>query len=235
MPKGKSSLKSLLLSQQAKTAERLASAKAAEARDRKERSITGQKGKKKSQYGQEKDGGSNSERERATWGKKLEEQHRGLLPKGAVVGKGKGKGKKEVIGEESQSTPNISKSKGKQRLTYPFEPTDTILLVGEGNFSYSLSLLLPPHSHPAHLVLATAYDDEFTCYEKYPDAKEIVEKIQGLGARVAWGVDAGRLGKCKAVGKGKRWSKIVFNFPHAGKSTAAQCLAVQRTRSVCLA
>ncbi|KAJ9121026.1 hypothetical protein QFC24_005007 [Naganishia onofrii] len=98
----------------------------------------------------------------------------------------------------------------------PFEADDTILLIGEGNFSYALSLLSPPHSHPAHLVLATAYDSEQVCYQKYPDAEDHVRAIRERGARVEFAVDAGKLGKCKAVGRGARWSRIVFNFPHAG-------------------
>jgi 25S rRNA (uracil2634-N3)-methyltransferase len=103
-------------------------------------------------------------------------------------------------------------------LTYPFDATDTILLIGEGDFSYTLSILSPPHNHPAQRVLATAYDSEKECYEKYPAAEETVSKIRALGARVEFGLDAGAIEKCKAVGKAKTWSRIVFNFPHAGES-----------------
>jgi 25S rRNA (uracil2634-N3)-methyltransferase len=99
----------------------------------------------------------------------------------------------------------------------PYDKDDTILLIGEGNFSYTLSLLSPPHSHPAHLVLATAYDTEAVCYEKYPDAAEHVKQIKERGAGVEFGVDAAQLGRCKAIGKQPRWSRIVFNFPHAGE------------------
>lgn len=122
------------------------------------------------------------------------------------------------------------KTKGKERRTYPFESDDTILLIGEGNFSFTLSLLSPPHSHAGHLICATAYDSEEECYSKYPDAEVIVKKIKELGARVEFGVDGRDLEK----GQGKKimmryrksvgverdvglWSKIVFNFPHAGK------------------
>jgi 25S rRNA (uracil2634-N3)-methyltransferase len=105
-----------------------------------------------------------------------------------------------------------------RHLTYPYEATDTILLVGEGDFTYTLSILSPPHNHPAHRVLATAYDSEEECYSKYPTAKETVAQIRVLGARVEFKLDAGAIEKCKAVGKAKTWSRIVFNFPHAGES-----------------
>jgi hypothetical protein len=100
----------------------------------------------------------------------------------------------------------------------PFSPSDTILLLGEANFSFSLSLLsLPPAFRPLpHHILATTYDDEKTCHAKYPDAKAIIEELRAKGVRVEFGVDAGALEKCKTVGKG-RWSKVVFNFPHAGE------------------
>jgi 25S rRNA (uracil2634-N3)-methyltransferase len=105
------------------------------------------------------------------------------------------------------------------RRTIPFARDDTILLLGEANFSFSHSLLLPPHSHPAHQICATSYDSETVCYEKYPDAKGLVGELRELGVKVGFGVDAGELGKSwKVVGKGKRWSRVIFNFPHVGGS-----------------
>lgn len=109
------------------------------------------------------------------------------------------------------------------RQIIPFDKDDTVLLIGEGNFSYTTSLLSPPHSHPAHLVLATAYDTEAVCYEKYPDAAAHVERIRAAGARVEFGVDAAQLSKCRAIGKEPRWSRIVFNFPHAGTFLLLRC------------
>lgn len=118
---------------------------------------------------------------------------------------------------------------GKER-TKLFQPDDTILLVGEGNFSFALSLLNPPYAHPPQLLLATAYDSEKECYEKYPDGKKNVAEIRRIAKRdniVVFGVDAGDLAGNKALrqalrqadGGSKteaRWSKIVFNFPHVG-------------------
>jgi 25S rRNA (uracil2634-N3)-methyltransferase len=99
----------------------------------------------------------------------------------------------------------------------PFTSTDTILLLGEANFSYTLSLIAPPHSIPTHQMLATSYDTERECYLKYPDGEANVTKLREAGVKVEFKVDAGNLEKCKAVGKG-RWSRVIFNFPHAGMS-----------------
>ena len=97
----------------------------------------------------------------------------------------------------------------------PFNSTDTILLLGEANFSYTLSLIAEPHNIPVHQLLATSYDTERECYLKYPDGEGNVKKLRDAGVKVEFKVDAGNLEKCKAVGKG-RWSRVIFNFPHAG-------------------
>jgi len=98
----------------------------------------------------------------------------------------------------------------------PFTVTDTILLLGEANFSYSLSLV-NHHDIPSHQMLATSYDSERECYLKYPDGEANVKALREAGVKVEFKVDAGNLEKCKAVGKG-RWSRVIFNFPHAGTS-----------------
>lgn len=109
---------------------------------------------------------------------------------------------------------------GKSNLppTIPFTPTDTILLIGEGNFSFARALLVDAPAGLEHLppaaVTATSYDSEEDCYAKYPDAKEIVETVRRRGAQVLFNVDATRLHKYPAF-KGRRWDRIVWNFPHA--------------------
>jgi len=122
------------------------------------------------------------------------------------------------------------KSKGKSKLTskpdgsqshpttIPIDNTDTILLLGEANFSFALSLLPPPHSFSPRQICATSYDSEDLCYSKYPDARDHVAELRESGVRVGFGVDAGALEKSKVVGTGKRWSRVVFNFPHVGRS-----------------
>jgi len=111
----------------------------------------------------------------------------------------------------------------KAKTVIPFDKLDTILLLGEANFSYALSLLKPPHNLSGHMICATSYDSEEVCYKKYSDAKGMVEELRSGGVRVVFGVDAGDLpgsvvGKGKEKGKGGRWSRVIFNFPHAGKS-----------------
>lgn len=124
---------------------------------------------------------------------------------------------------DTQKEPKKKSKKSKQSTNpnqlpvVPFTSTDTILLLGEANFSYTLSLISEPHSIPVHQLLATSYDTERECYLKYPDGEGNVKKLRDAGVKVEFKVDAGNLEKCKAVGKG-RWSRVIFNFPHAGMS-----------------
>lgn len=138
---------------------------------------------------------------------------------GVKKGKKRAKAAASKIANEAKSEglEQITKSKAKKKPpTIPFDKQDTILLLGEANFSFSLSLLREPHNLPAHQILATVYDSERTTLEKYPDAAENIRLLKEEGVRVEFGVDAGALEKCKAVGKGRRWSRVIFNFPHVG-------------------
>lgn len=120
----------------------------------------------------------------------------------------------------------LVKGKGKaivpppRRITIPFRASDKILLIGEGNFSFARALVQNPPPqlgslHPANIT-ATAYDTEGECYEKYPDAKEIVVDLKGKGVEVLFGVDGTRLERTPKL-KGRRWDRVVWNFPHAGQ------------------
>ncbi|KAJ7897263.1 hypothetical protein B0H14DRAFT_3853471 [Mycena olivaceomarginata] len=118
---------------------------------------------------------------------------------------------KKQGGAKGKPHPANAKGKGKEvapprRLTMPFRATDKILLIGEGNFSN---------------VTATAYDTEAECYDKYPEAADIVQDLRAAGAEVHFGIDATQLGKVASF-KGRKWDRIVWNFPHAGKGITDQ-------------
>ncbi|KAI0673632.1 hypothetical protein C8Q78DRAFT_1018141 [Trametes maxima] len=120
-----------------------------------------------------------------------------------------------------------AKTKGKAPMspTIPFAASDSILLVGEGNFSFARALALHPPPQleflPAANITATAHDTEEDCFAKYPDAREIVEALRDKGAEILFGVDATKLEKCSAL-KGRKFDRIVWNFPHAGKGITDQ-------------
>ncbi|KIP11754.1 hypothetical protein PHLGIDRAFT_63176 [Phlebiopsis gigantea 11061_1 CR5-6] len=123
-----------------------------------------------------------------------------------------------------------SAAKGKSKATpgpiiIPFQPTDKVLLIGEGNFSFTRALVCdPPPSLqylPSSNVVATAYDTEAQCYEKYPEAQAIVEELRAKGAEIIFGVDATKL-ESKSSLRNRKFDKVVWNFPHAGKGISDQ-------------
>ena len=107
--------------------------------------------------------------------------------------------------------------------TIPFQSTNRILLVGEGDFSFSHSLL---SVHGCFSLVATSYDKKSSVISKYPQAKGHLQALESEACcRVIHGVDASKLGKSGASdGGGKeirkgRFDRIVFNFPHVGGLT----------------
>jgi 25S rRNA (uracil2634-N3)-methyltransferase len=133
--------------------------------------------------------------------------------------------KKKANGKSSSNSNHTSPHTTQQ--TIPFRPTDKVLLVGEGNFSFTRALVrlyqneaaggsgctifMPPAN-----ITATAYDSDEVCYAKYPGSKEIVEEVRKTGVQVFFNVDATRLDKATPL-KGKRFDKVIWNFPHAGE------------------
>lgn len=112
-----------------------------------------------------------------------------------------------------------------RRPTIPFKSTDSILLIGEGNFSFACALIQSPALEldiPPTNITATAYDSEQECYQKYPEAKLIVSNLRSSGMEVLFSVDGTCLEKHSSL-KGRRWDRVVWNFPHAGE---LPCLAL---------
>lgn|SRR6266404_2153153 len=129
----------------------------------------------------------------------------------------------QAIARKARKVPThaqVLRTHSPRRSTIPFKSSDKILLIGEGNFSFSLALLQhppPPLDHllPAHIT-ATTYDTEDECYIKYSEAQEYVRVLRENGVQVLFSVDATKLEKTSAL-KGKTFDRIVWNFPHAGE------------------
>jgi hypothetical protein len=140
--------------------------------------------------------------------------------------------------DESAAAAPAALDKGKRRQPRAFERDDAVLLVGEGNFSFTLALLSPPHAHPPHLVTATALDSEAECCAKYPDAAAHVARIREIAGRddvVVFGVDAGNLQASKAVcgtpAAERRYSKVWWGFPHCGELARCEYSAIAAAES----
>ncbi|KAL8722359.1 MAG: hypothetical protein Q9225_001149 [Loekoesia sp. 1 TL-2023] len=158
-------------------------------------------------------------------GKSKKQKHSRLLHQ--PYNKGLKPIKPQSSNRSKQSHPPLAKNL-QQPPTVPFNPTDRILLVGEGDFSFTHSLF---HHHNCQYLVATCYDSATTLAEKYPQSADFIRDLEDAARedesselKILYGVDATKLGKGGSVGGGKiirkgGFDRVVFNFPHVGGLT----------------
>jgi 25S rRNA (uracil2634-N3)-methyltransferase len=118
-----------------------------------------------------------------------------------------------------QSTP----IQASQKHEVPFGEYEHILLVGEGDFSFTRSLAI---EHGCANVTATSFDSESEVREKYPDFESIRGELTQLSPPVPLhhSIDATRLSSYKHLRCARDdddegqdgWDTICFMFPHTG-------------------
>lgn len=129
----------------------------------------------------------------------------------------------------------------------PFQPEETVLLVGEGDFTYALSIVEQGFIEPENLV-ATSFDSEEEVLEKYETTKDTLSKLRELGVQIFHGVDCRKLAlDLKLVNQSKRkvlksslfkskktLDYIMFNFPHNGKGIKDVERSIREHQKLCL-
>ncbi|WAQ90100.1 hypothetical protein PtA15_12A85 [Puccinia triticina] len=99
---------------------------------------------------------------------------------------------------------------------------DQVLLVGEGNFSFTV-LLLVEYSHPGRLITASTIDSKETVLKKYPDSESILELLEQNKVTILFELDGCKLNEDKRIKRSKiKFDKVIFNFPHVGGSEPDQ-------------
>ncbi|KAF2295693.1 hypothetical protein GH714_033618 [Hevea brasiliensis] len=88
-----------------------------------------------------------------------------------------------------------------------------ILLVGEGDFSFSLCLARAFGS--AHNMVATTIDTQENIEKKYSNGVANVRELEDRGCLVLYGVDAKEMSQHFFL-RTQRFDRIVYNFPHVG-------------------
>ena len=81
---------------------------------------------------------------------------------------------KPLYTETSQQTKRLSSQVQQTRPRVPFDSKDSVLLIGEGDFSFSLSLVTK--CRPAQVV-ATSFDSKGLVLEKYPAAEQTIQQL----------------------------------------------------------
>ncbi|AGO11565.1 AaceriADL221Cp [[Ashbya] aceris (nom. inval.)] len=135
----------------------------------------------------------------------------------------KGKSSKQV-----NRNRKLQQENGKKFV--PFLPDSTLLLVGEGDFSFAKSILDCGYVKAENLI-TTSYDSGVKELElKYPKSfRENYDYLVAQGVRIFFNIDATKLVSSfklskknpwpKVVGpewKGKSLENVLFNFPHTG-------------------
>eukprot|EP00730_Choanoeca_flexa_P019418 TRINITY_DN9483_c0_g2_i2.p1 TRINITY_DN9483_c0_g2~~TRINITY_DN9483_c0_g2_i2.p1 ORF type:complete len:271 (+),score=46.68 TRINITY_DN9483_c0_g2_i2:104-916(+) len=118
-----------------------------------------------------------------------------------------GKKGKRVKGSSSTATK-------KPKRTTSYAPDLSVLVLGDGDFSFANGLL--DHRRSAKQLLATSYDSHATTLEKYSSSEAALTRLNAAGVSVLHEVDACHLDKTFDLAK-HAFDRIVFNFPHAGK------------------
>ncbi|XP_044392167.1 heavy metal-associated isoprenylated plant protein 41 [Triticum aestivum] len=94
-----------------------------------------------------------------------------------------------------------------------YSSAQSILVVGDGEFSFSLALATAFGS--GENIVATSLDSYEALTEKYDDAKSNVRKLKKMGAKVLHGISAKSM-KHHSYLETRQFQRIIFNFPHAG-------------------
>ncbi|CBI39837.3 hypothetical protein VitviT2T_030114 [Vitis vinifera] len=116
-----------------------------------------------------------------------------------------------AVGEEMVKD-EVGVEEQEKRLMH-YSSFHQILLVGEGDFSFSLCLA---HSFAsASNIVASSLDPYDVLIKMYKKAKSNLEALEKLGASLLFGVDATKM-KLHTDLKMWKFDRIIYNFPHAG-------------------
>ncbi|KAK2882593.1 hypothetical protein FQN49_000205 [Arthroderma sp. PD_2] len=92
--------------------------------------------------------------------------------------------KMKTFAKLSTSTKKVQNAKQQQQQQnkpqIPFLPSDRILLIGEGDFSFALSLAT--HHKCRKRLMATSYDSEEKILEKYPNVKGHIKQLEAYSS-----------------------------------------------------
>ncbi|CAG8436355.1 2698_t:CDS:2 [Ambispora gerdemannii] len=116
-----------------------------------------------------------------------------------------------IIGSGNRHISKAKHNKGNEKNNNtlrprppPYKHGESILLIGEEHILTT-----------GETITATSHDSEELVYEKYEDARENIKILREYGATVLFEIDGTLLEKYRVL-KGKRFDKIIFNFPHVG-------------------
>lgn len=177
----------------------------------------------------------NEERQRKIKKQKLDNKEKHYPEKGKSGNKNKNKQKPIDNFDPMEDEKPIDE----KNVFIPFNKKDRILIIGDGDFSYTISIVSKGLIKPKK-VIATSFDTFEELIEKYGNntIEENLEKLKKLGVeKIYHGIDGTKLCESFGISKNSKKSKrsgdgsgksievfggliinnILFNFPHIGK------------------
>ncbi|XP_029957091.1 ferredoxin-fold anticodon-binding domain-containing protein 1 [Salarias fasciatus] len=98
-------------------------------------------------------------------------------------------------------------------------PPRSILLVGEGNFSFS-ACASQRYSESQTSITATCLQHQEEAL-RHDGAATNIQTIKDSGGTVLFEVDCTKLGECASL-QGRVFDRVVFNFPHCGRKSGVK-------------
>ncbi|XP_076894463.1 uncharacterized protein At4g26485-like [Bidens hawaiensis] len=107
----------------------------------------------------------------------------------------------------------MNRSKGKERQIHGYKSSQKILLVGEGDFSFSACLARAFHT--AENIVATTYLKRKSLLKKHCTSIPHLEELENLACLLFYKIDVHNMHTHPTL-KNMKFDIIIFNFPHAG-------------------
>ncbi|KAI0519461.1 hypothetical protein KFK09_006909 [Dendrobium nobile] len=115
---------------------------------------------------------------------------------------------------EAAAAVSSESGEGKREIWIKhYSSSHRILLVGEGDFSFSVCLAKAFGS--AKNMIATSYDNLEKLLEKHSTARIHLDELKRLGCTLLHGINVKYIHEDSFL-KVRRFDRIIFNFPHAG-------------------
>ena len=128
-------------------------------------------------------------------------------------------GKKSTQGLHTKvCTPPDTQNKGSFKIgrnyvSGPMARTKSVLIIGDGNFSYSLSFCRKWQKQHWKII-TTSFEDEATV-KSNRESYENIKELHNIAVHVCYGIDGTNLEAYLEM-QGKKFDCIIFNFPHTG-------------------
>ncbi|KAD0507647.1 hypothetical protein E3N88_44152 [Mikania micrantha] len=107
----------------------------------------------------------------------------------------------------------MDRLKGKERVIHVYKSSQKILLVGEGDFSFSACLARAFRT--AENIVATSYLKRKSLLKKHRTSIPHLEELESLGCKLLYKVDVYKM-HTHPILKNRKFDIIIYNFPHAG-------------------